>query len=356
MGSRVSSVSIEPFLRKMPKVELHVHLEGTFRPATLLSLARKNGVPLPADDEAGLERWFRFRDFDHFVEIYVTCSRCLKDPADFHRLALDFLAEQAVQNVLYSEVHFTISTHLWNGLDGEGIRQALDEAAAEALRRHGIRMRLIPDIVRNMETERADATLRWAVDGKNDGVVAIGLAGIELGYSNEPFRAHFATAKQEGLHCVAHAGETGGPDSIRSVLEVCGAERIGHGIRAIDDPALLQRLVEDRIPLEVCPSSNVALGVVRSLEEHPVKRLLEAGIVVTINSDDPPLFGTDLTSEYLKLHRAFGYSRRQLAQLSMNGLRHAFLPTQEKAALEARFTEEFRALGVNLGTSNRLTS
>ena len=348
-------MSIEPFLLEMPKVELHVHLEGTFRPATLLSLARKNGVPLPADDEAGLRRWFRFRDFDHFIEIYLTCSRCLQDPADFHILALDFLAEQAVQNVLYSEVHFTISTHLWNGLDSEAIRQALGEAAADGERRHGIRMRLIPDIVRNMDTKRADATLRWAVDGKNDGVIAMGLGGIELGYSTEPFRDHFATAKQEGLHCVAHAGETGGPESIRSVLEVCGAERIGHGIRAIDDPALMQRLAEHRIPLEVCPSSNVALGVVRSLEEHPVKRLLEAGLEVTINSDDPPLFGTNLTREYLKLHRAFGYSRRQLAQLSMNGLRHSFLSAEEKAALEARFVEEFRALGVNLGgrPSNR---
>ena len=339
-------MSIESFLLKMPKVELHVHLEGTFRPATLLSLARKNGVPLAADDEAGLRRWFQFRDFEHFVEIYVTCSRCLKEPEDFHLLALDFLAEQAIQNVLYSEVHFTISTHLWNGLDGEAIRQALAEAAADGEKRHGIRMRLIPDIVRNMGTDRADATLRWAADGKGKGVVALGIGGIEAGYANEPFRDHFAAAEQEGLHRVAHAGETDGPDSIRSVLEVFGAERIGHGVRAVDDPSLMERLASEQIPLEMCPSSNVALGVSETVEKHPFDRLLAAGLSLSINSDDPPLFGTNLTREYLLLHRAFGYDRERLAQLSMNGLRHAFLEEAERSELEKRFSDELETLGV----------
>jgi len=183
---------IDSFLLQMPKVELHVHLEGTFRPATLLSLAQKNSVPLPADDVAGIRRWYAFRDFEHFVEIYVTCSRCLVDPEDFHLLARDFLAEQAVQNILYSEVHFTISTHLWNGRDAEGIRQALAEATADAERRLGVTMRLIPDIVRNMEIERADATLEWAIAGRDRGVVALGMGGIERGYEDAPFAGHFA--------------------------------------------------------------------------------------------------------------------------------------------------------------------
>lgn len=342
-------MNIDSFLLRMPKVELHVHLEGTLRPATLLSLARKNGVSLPADDVNGIRRWFRFRNFEHFIDIYVTCSRCLQEPEDFHVLALDFLAEQAAQNVLYSEVHFTISTHLWNGLDGEGVRQALMEAAVDGERRHGIRMRLIPDIVRNMGTDRADATLRWAVDGKDRGVVALGLGGIEVGYDNEPFRDHFSQAQQEGLHRVAHAGETGGPDSIRSVLEVCGAERIGHGVAAVDDPSLMNLLAREEIPLEICPSSNVALGVSPSLEEHPAGRLLEAGLSLTINSDDPPLFSTNLTREYLHLHRIFGWDRHQLAALSRNGLRHAFLNDEERCELEARFNAELDCLGVGDG-------
>ena len=338
-------MSIDSFLLAMPKVELHVHLEGTFRPATLLALAQKNNITLPADDAQGIRRWFRFRDFDHFIEVYLTCSSCLKDPEDFHLLALDFLAEQAMQNVLYSEVHFTISTHIFNGLDGDGIRQALSEAADDAERRHGIRMRLIPDIVRNMGTDRADATWRWAIDGRDDGVVAMGLGGMEVGYDNDPFREHFAMAREEGLRRVAHAGETGGPDSVRSALEVCGAERIGHGVRSIEDPELVDELARRQIPLEICPSSNVALGVVPSLEEHPVVRLVASGVEVTINSDDPPLFGTTLTREYLHLHRIFGYDETMLARLALTGLRHAFLEDDERAVLERRFSDQLAVLG-----------
>ncbi len=337
---------VQSFLVKMPKVELHVHLEGTFRPATLLSLARKNKVALPADDEDGLRRWFRFRDFEHFIEIYITCSKCLREPEDFHVLALDFLAEQAMQNVVYSEVHFTISTHIWNGHDGEAVRQALSEAARDGEKRLGIRMRLIPDIVRNMEVARADATVRWALDDKAGDVVAIGMGGIEVGYSNEPFREHFRSAREGGLHCVAHAGETGGAECIRSALEVIEAERIGHGVRAVDDPDLIAELVRRRIPLEVCPSSNVALGVAPSIEEHPFDRLLRAGVAVTVNSDDPPLFGTNLTREYARLQRAFGYSCEQLARLSLASLEHAFLDDDDRAQLETRFETELTALGV----------
>ena len=333
-------MNVESFVVRMPKVELHVHLEGTFRPATLLALAQKNNVRLPADDVDGIRRWFRFKDFEHFVEIYVTCSRCLRDPEDFHVLALDFLAEQAIQNVLYSEVHFTISTHLANGLDGEGIRQALKEAAEDGEKRHGIRMKLIPDIVRNMDTDRADATIRWAVDGKNDGVVALGIGGIERGYSNEPFQPHYEMAAQEGLHRVAHAGETDGPDSIRSALEVLGAERIGHGVRAIDDEQLVTELAASRVPLEICPSSNVALGVYPSIAKHPVKRLIDAGLEITINSDDPPLFGTNLTREYLHLHRTFGLEAADLEELARNGVKHAFVEGDERDWLEKRWEEE----------------
>src|SRR5262245_46102736 len=199
-----NGISPEAFLLRLPKVELHVHLEGTFRPATLLYLAKKNGVALPADDEAGIRRWFRFQSFEQFIEIYVTCSKCLCDPEDFELLALDFLAEQAVQNVLWSEVHFTISTHLWNGRNGDEIFAALAEAIDQGQRRWNVGMALIPDIVRNFGADRADATLRWAVDHRDRGVVAIGIGGMEKGLSNQPFAPHFAAARAEGLRTVAH--------------------------------------------------------------------------------------------------------------------------------------------------------
>jgi adenosine deaminase len=341
-------MSLELFLLRMPKVELHVHLEGAMRPGVLLELARRNGVELPADDEAGLRDWFRFRDFEHFVQVYLTCSRALRRPEDFRLLASDFLAEQARQNIVYSEVHFTISTHLANGGNGGEILYALEEAVRQAERIYGATLRWIPDIVRNIGPGPADRTLEWALAGRGRGVVALGLSGSESRFPSEPFREHFQTAGREGLHRVAHAGEHAGPESIRSVLEICGAERIGHGVRAVDDPSLVAELCDRGIPLEVCPSSNVCLGVVPSLESHPFDRLYRSGCRVSVNTDDPPFFGTTLSDEYLRLHRTFGYTAAELAGLSLAALRCSFLPEPEKAALENRFREEFAALGQEL--------
>src|SRR5436305_7305071 len=173
----MKSMSLDRFLLRMPKVELHVHLEGAMRPAVLLELARRNGVELPARDEAGLKRWFRFSDFEHFVQVYLTCSRALRNPEDFALLASDFLAEQACQNVVYSEVHFTIGTHLGNGAKGDEVMAALAGAIAEGEKRLGVTLRLIPDVVRNVGPQVADLTLAWALAGRAHGVVALGLSG-----------------------------------------------------------------------------------------------------------------------------------------------------------------------------------
>jgi adenosine deaminase len=308
-------------------------------PATLLALARRNGIALPASDEAGLRRWFRFRDFDHFVEVYVTCSRCLRAPEDFHRLALDFVAEQARQNVTYSEVHFTISTHLAFGGDGPGIAQALAAAAVDAEERHGSRLRLIPDIVRNMELERADRTIEWAVatDRAHPGLIAaLGIGGIEAGYSNEPFVEHFEAAARAGLRRVAHAGEHGGPSSIRSALDLLGAERLDHGVRGVEDPALMALLAESQVPLDVCPSSNVELGICSDLASHPFERLRTAGLAVNVSSDDPPFFGTTLSEEYLRLAETFGYGEEVIAELVDAAWQAAFLSDGERVALRGR--------------------
>lgn len=343
-----SGQPLEAFLVRMPKVELHVHLEGSIRPGTLLQLARRHGVGLPAEDEAGLREWFRFRDFEHFVQIYLTVSRCLRDPEDFYNLALDFLAEQARQSILYTEAHFTIATHVVNGVDPEATAQALEAARQEARKRFGVELRLIPDIVRNVGEEAGDVTLEWALANRHRGVVAMGLSGSEDRFPNEPFREHFARAEREGLHRVAHAGEHAGPDSVRSALEVARAERIGHGVRAIDDPALVEELVRRRIPIEVCPTSNLCLKVYPRMEDHPFDRLREAGVRVSVNSDDPPFFNTTLTEEYTALHQTFGYDASRLAGLSLAGLHHAFLDDAERADLEHRFRQGFHDLGQEL--------
>ena len=327
----------------MPKVELHVHLEGAIEPATLLKLARRHRVDLPTDDETGLREWFQFRDFAHFIEIYLTCSRCLRDPEDFQEIAYDFMAHQAEQNVLYSEVHFTIGTHLANGVNGGEVAQALEEAMAEGERRYGTRMRLIVDIVRDVGVERADRTLEWALDGRAKGVIALGLSGFES-KPNDPFREHFDVAHAEGLHIAVHAGETQGPESIRSALEICRPERIGHGVRSIEDPDLVEELRERKIPLEVNVSSNICLGVFPDAASHSFDRLRQAGVILTVNSDDPPFFNTTVTNEYLLLHETFGYGRKDLAQLSLAGLRHSFLSDSERQTLKAEFDKGFAEL------------
>jgi len=331
------------FIRAMPKVELHVHLEGSIQPRTLLALAARHGVDLPADSEAGIHEWFHFRDFAHFVDIYLRCSACLRDPEDFQLIVADFMAEQASQNVLYTEAHFTVSTHLGNGVNGEEVAQALREAAAAGERRWGVELRLIPDIVRNVGPAAADDTLDWTLGPGRSLVAAMGLSGFES-EANDPYREHFRTAREEGLHRVAHAGEHAGPESVLSALDDCLAERIGHGISSIRDPALVDRLVDEGIPLEVCPSSNVCLGAVPAASAHPFDRLRRAGVEVTVNSDDPPFFGSTLTQEYELVSRLFGYGEEEIEALALTALRHAFLPSERRVELTDEFTRQFAAL------------
>lgn len=342
-------MGLNDFLLRMPKAELHVHLEGSMRPATLLTLARRRGGDLPAGNEAGLREWFKFRDFDHFVQVYLTCSRCLQHPEDFQLLVNDFCAEQERQNVRWSEVHFTIGTHALNGGNPAEILDAVGEAIREGERARGVRVRLIFDIVRNVPRQ-ADLTLEYALRGADGGglVVALGLSGFEATAPTVPFREHFAEAERRGLHRVAHAGEHGGPGVIREALEIARAERIGHGVRAVEDASLIAELVARRIPLEVCPSSNVCLGVFSDMRAHTFDRLYRAGVPLSINSDDPPMFETTLTKEYERLRDTFGYSAAELAGFALAGLRQSFLPAAEKAALETEFRAQFRDLGEEL--------
>ncbi len=345
----VGADGLDRFLLRMPKAELHVHLEGSMRPETLLRLARRRGIDLPADDVAGLREWFRFRDFDHFVQIYLTCSRCLRQPEDFQLLVEDFLAEQERQNVRWSEVHFTIGTHAQNGGNPGEILHAVTEAIRDGERKRGLRMGLIFDIVRNVP-QQADLTLEYALQGAARGgpVVALGLSGFEATAPTAPFREHFAEAEAQGLHRTAHAGEHGGPSVIREALEIARAERIGHGVRAAEDDSLIAELRDRRIPLEVCPSSNVCLGVFPDLAAHSFDRLYRAGVPLSINSDDPPMFETTLSADFQRLRQTFGYSAAELSRFALAGLEQSFLPAAERSALAERFVAEFATLGEEL--------
>ena len=345
--------ALDRFIAAMPKAELHVHLEGTVQSRTLLALASRHGVRLPATDEAGLAEFFRFRDFPHFIEVYIAVCDCLRDPADFALIAEELGAEAARQNIRYLEVHFNPEPHVRRrGLTFAGLLAGMNQGRAAARARWGVEMRWIADGVRDAESGPVSVsrTVEWiaALDDA-DGVVALGLGGDEVGNPPAPFAAAFAAARAAELHVVAHAGETTGPETIWASLDALGAERIGHGIRAVDDPTLVAHLAATGTPLEVCPTSNLRTGVVRTAAEHPFRRLDEAGVVVTVNSDDPALFGTTLTEEYRLLVREFGYGVDDMERIALNAVRAAFLPDEAKGKLLAEFSAAYAELRRRFG-------
>ncbi len=345
-------MSLARFIAAAPKAELHVHLEGAIRPETLLVLARRNHVSLPADDAAGLRRWFTFTSFARFVEVYVTIARCLRTAADYELIVTAFAAEQARQNVRYVEATFSPSMHHTLGVPRAEWTAGLRRGRERALSEYGVRINWIFDIVRDRTAVArgdSDVTLAAALDGMADGVVALGLGGTEPGNPPEVFAPYFERARTAGMHSVPHAGELAGPESVWGALRVLGAERIEHGVRAIDDPVLVAHLARTGIALDICPTSNLRLGVVPSLAQHPLPALLAAGVPVTINSDDPPLFNTTLLDEAALLAEPFGLALSAVRDILLNGVRHSFLPAPEKQSLLATHAAEMDTLarGVN---------
>jgi adenosine deaminase len=350
MSAAVPAVDprLETFIRRMPKAEIHVHLEGSVRPATLLELARRNGVKPPADDEAGLREFFRFRDFPHFIEVYIAVCSCLRTPEDFATIVRELGEDAAAQNTRYLEIHFNPETNVRKrGLDFHAMLAGMNQGRAEVRERWGIEMRWIADGVRDSETSpySVTQTVDWIAPlTAADGVVALGLGGNEVGHPPAPFAADFARARRAGLRTVAHAGETTGHATVCDSLDLLGVERIGHGVRAWDNRDLVTRIARDRVPLELCPTSNVCTGVVASFAEHPFRAFDEAGVLVTVNSDDPPLFGTTLTEEYLVLPRHWDYDVDGVQRIALNAVDVAFLPDAERAAMRSSFETEFAAL------------
>lgn len=319
----------------MPKVELHIHLEGSARPKTLLALARRNNVPLPASDEAGLRAWYRFRDFSHFITVYDMICDCIVTPDDLTLLVRELGADAAAQGIRYLEVTTTTNARLRRGLALDDQLAALVVGADEAAQQHGVRMQFIVDIVPEQSLDEAWTLARWAVARQGQGICALGLAGTEAAHNKAALAPIFTYARDAGLPRAIHAGETTGPQSVWDALILLHANRIGHGVRGIEDAALVAHLAAMQTPLEVCPTSNVCLGIVPSLAAHPIRRLRDAGVYVTVNTDDPPLFGTTLTDEYRALAAVHGFTPDDLRTLTVNAARAAFLPPTEKAALLA---------------------
>lgn len=313
-----------------PKIELHVHLEGTVRAGTLLQIARRNGVPLPAGTVDGLAALYEFRDFAHFLQVWLLTTAALRTEQDFRQVVVDYAAEAASHGAVYLEAIFTPAEPVSRGTGWDEVFTGYCDGAQQAAEQHGVQIRLTPDIPRGCPLETAELTARYAVAYRGRGVVGLGLGGPEAQYPPEPYARAFAIAKDGGLGSVPHAGEAAGPASIRGALDSLGADRIRHGIRAVGDPDLLAELADRGVVCDVCPLSNLRTGVVASLAAHPLPQLVSAGVACSVSTDDPAMFATDLTADYTAATR-LGVSAWDCYQA---GLRGALCDQQAKGELK----------------------
>jgi aminodeoxyfutalosine deaminase len=284
--------------KTFPKIELHVHLEGTVRARTLLQIAGRNGVRLPADSVQGLAGLYEYRDFAHFIDTWVLTTAALRTERDFRQVVVDYAAEAAGHGAVYIEGIFTPAEPAARGCDWDEVFAGYCDGAQQAAEQHGVQVRLTPDIPRGYPLEMAELTARHAVAYRDRGVVAIGLGGPEAEFPPEAFTRAFDIARDGGLGSVPHAGEAAGPASVRGALDSLRADRIRHGIRAAEDAGLLRELAARGVVLDVCPISNLRTGVVGSLAEHPLPDLAAAGIACSVSTDDPAMFATDLAADY----------------------------------------------------------
>lgn len=340
---------LEQFIRLMPKVELHLHLEGTITPRTLIELARRNGVTLPVSDEAGVAALFRYRDFGEFLSVFMALARAIVCGEDFERLAYELGCDLTAQSVRYAEVMISPMQYLKRGMDLREVIEGCMAGFARVERETGTAIRLVLDYGRQYGPEAAWPVLEVARATRHLGVVGWSIGGNEIGHPPEPFAPVFAAAREAGFGLMAHAGEVVGPASVWGAIDALGVARLGHGIRAVDDPALLAALRERGVVLDVCPSSNLLTGAVETWAEHPLRRLYDAGVPVTINSDDPTFFATTLTEEYRRAIVHLGLGVDELCATVLTAARAGFLPSEQRGALAGRVAGELTSLRAELG-------
>ena len=319
---------LKDHLRTMPKFELHVHIEGAADADTYFEIAQKNKIELPVESRQEWQRFFEFRDFPHFIEVYTAAVNCLKTTDDYGLLIDNFFKHQSEQNIVYTEAYLS-ATFIVEQFEDDDALDAIEAAVTAGQDKYGCVVKLIPDIARMMP-ESQQQVLDFVLKGQRRGLfIGLGLGGLENGFPAGLFTETFAEARRAGLRTVAHAGEAAGPESIWGAIDGLQVERIGHGVRCVEDPALVEMLRLREIPLEVCPVSNYCLGIVNQGEMHPIREMFDAGLYCTINSDDPAMFSTSLNNEYLTL-ASLGFSWPELQQLNRNALDASFLDETEK--------------------------
>ncbi|MFD4645696.1 adenosine deaminase [Streptomyces sp. NPDC058441] len=328
---------LHAFIAGLPKAELHVHHVGSASPRIVSTLAARHpDSKVPTDPEA-LADYFTFTDFAHFIDVYLSVVDLVRTPEDVRLLTFEVARDMARQNVRYAELTITPYSSVRRGIDEYAFMEAIEDARKAAEAEFGTVLRWCFDIPGEAGLESAEETVRLATTDtiRPEGLVSFGLGGPEIGVPRPQFKPYFDRAIAAGLHSVPHAGETTGPGTVWDALVHLGAERIGHGTTSAQDPKLLAHLAEHRIPLEVCPTSNIATRAVKTLEEHPIKQFVDAGVVVTVNSDDPPMFGTDLNTEYAVAARLLDLDERGVAALARNAVDASFLDEPGKTRIAA---------------------
>jgi adenosine deaminase len=342
--------NLTDFIAGLPKAELHVHHVGSASPRIVAELAARHqgATPVPADPEL-LADYFVFTDFAHFIEVYLSVVDLIRDPEDIWTLTYEIARELAGQSVRYAELTLTPYSSVVRGIPAEAYCDAVEDARRRAEADHGVQLRWCFDIPGEAGVPSADVTLDVALTQRPEGLVSFGLGGPEIGVPRPQFAPHFAQARAAGLHSVPHAGESTGPETIWDALNHLGAERIGHGIAAAQDPRLMEHLRETGTVLEVCPTSNVRTRSVPSLADHPLAALVAAGVPVTINSDDPPMFSTTLNAEYAIAAELLGLDERGVADLAVAAVDASFLDAAGKAALRAEIADYTATAAAPLG-------
>ena len=333
-------MSLSAFVAGLPKAELHVHHVGSASERIVRELAERHPGTVPTDPEE-LRRFYEFRDFAHFIDVYLAVVDLVRTPEDVRMLTYEVAREMATgQRIRYAELTMTPYTSVRPHEEGVGMAieaytEAIEDARVAAERDLGLVLRWIYDIPGEAGLPAADATLEWALGHRPEGLVGFGLGGPEIGVPRPQFEPHFTAARRAGLHSVPHAGETTGPETVWDAVRLLGAERIGHGTSSVQDPALLAHLAEHGIPLEVCPSSNLATRAVTSLADHPIVAFRDAGIIVSVGSDDPPMFATSLNREYEIAADLLGLDEDGVADLARTSLRASFAPADVRARILA---------------------
>ena len=324
--------ALDPFIRTLPKTELHVHIEGTLEPDLMFELSERHGHYLPYESVEDTRAAYTFYDLQSFLDLYYLGAGVLQTKQDFYELMSAYLERASRDGVRHAEVFFDPQTHTQRGIGFDIFMDGFREAIADASRSVGISVDLIMCFLRHLGGDEALKTLAEA-EPHLEGVTAVGLDSSEVGFPPELFVEAYDRARKLGLRAVAHAGEEGPPSYVWGALDALGAERIDHGNRAMEDPDLVERIIKERIPLTGTPLSNVALKVVDTLEEHPLPRMLDLGVLVSVNSDDPSYFGGYIGDNYAALADALGLDAADLALIARNSIVSSFLPDERKSEL-----------------------